>query len=67
MHTIYTAAPPEYGKQDFFKIKAMPELSSKGTLRATRVPLKDFKILNAEPVIVQFALPSGSYVYIWLR
>ncbi|MBI4361387.1 tRNA pseudouridine(13) synthase TruD [Candidatus Micrarchaeota archaeon] len=44
-----------------FKLKSMPELSAKGVLRPTRVPLKDFQIVSEEPLVVRFSLPSGSY------
>lgn len=52
--------------QESFKLKAMPELSAKGALRPSIVPLKDFQVLQDEPVQVQFSLPSGSYATVAL-
>ncbi|HLD75613.1 MAG TPA: tRNA pseudouridine(13) synthase TruD, partial [Candidatus Norongarragalinales archaeon] len=46
---------------DFFKLKSMPELSSKGAFRAVRVPLKDFEVLDEKPLRIRFALPPGAY------
>ena len=47
--------------QESFRMKSMPELSSKGTFRALRVPLKDLEVLEENPLVVRFCLPSGSY------
>ena len=47
--------------KEVFLIKGMPELSSKGTARPMAVLLKDFEILEKEPVKIRFSLPSGSY------
>ncbi|MDP2717764.1 MAG: tRNA pseudouridine(13) synthase TruD [Candidatus Micrarchaeota archaeon] len=48
-------------QKESFKIKAMPQLSAKGTFRPTRVPLKGFEVMARKPVVVRFSLPSGSY------
>lgn len=47
--------------KDFFKLKSMPELSSKGAFRPTRVPLNGFEVLETNPLKIRFSLPSGSY------
>ncbi len=51
---------------EIFKLKSMPELSSKGTFRPTKVPLKGFEIFEDKPVKVRFALPSGAYATVAL-
>ncbi len=59
-------------KPDFFKIKSMPNLSVKGTFRATQVPLKDFSAEDttledgSTAAVVRFSLPSGSYATVAL-
>ncbi len=47
-----------------FRIKELPEISSKGTHRTALSPLKDFKFNNS---IFQFSIPSGSYATVALR
>lgn len=47
-----------------FKIKALPEISSKGGYRTVFAPLKDFSF--AENTL-KFSLPSGSYATVALR
>jgi len=44
--------------QEDFKIRGIPELTSKGTYRTLFAPLKDFKYSDN---IFQFELPSGCY------
>ncbi len=59
-------------KTELFKVKSMPNLSVKGTLRPTQVPLKDFaaedKTLEdgSQAAVVRFSLPSGSYATVAL-
>ncbi|MBI2445171.1 tRNA pseudouridine(13) synthase TruD [Candidatus Micrarchaeota archaeon] len=59
-------------KPEFFKIKSMPNLSVKGTFRATEVPLKDFSAEDnvlqdgMKAAVVRFSLPSGSYATVAL-
>jgi tRNA pseudouridine13 synthase len=59
-----------------FKIKEMPEMSSKGESRKTFFEIKDFKIISIEDddlhekkkkAIIQFSLPKGSYATVLLR
>ncbi len=50
-------------KQDF-KMKALPEVNSKGTYRALLAPMKDFDYSNN---VFAFSLPSGSYATSALR
>ncbi len=48
--------------KEMFKIKSLPELSSKGTLRPAFIALKNFKARKVKTgVQVQFELQSGSY------
>lgn len=47
--------------KESFRIKSMPELSSKGSFRPLFVPLKGFEVLDDKPLKLRFALPSGSY------
>ncbi|MBI5225884.1 tRNA pseudouridine(13) synthase TruD [Candidatus Micrarchaeota archaeon] len=59
-------------KPAFFNVKSMPNLSVKGTLRPTQVPLKDFsaedKVLEdgTKAAVVRFSLPAGSYATVAL-
>ncbi|MBI5229373.1 tRNA pseudouridine(13) synthase TruD [Candidatus Micrarchaeota archaeon] len=48
-------------EKEAFRLKSMPELHSKGSLRPLFVPLKDFAVLFPSPVKIGFSLPSGSY------
>lgn len=48
-------------EQSKFNIKGMPELTSKGSQRPVFVRFSGFKVLEKEPLKVQFSLPSGSY------
>ncbi len=48
-------------EQSKFNIKGMPELTSKGAQRPVFVRFSGFKVLEKEPLKVQFSLPSGSY------
>jgi tRNA pseudouridine13 synthase len=52
--------------KDAFRMKAMPELASKGAYRTLLAPLKDFKF-DSESVTFGFALPSGSYATVAMR
>ncbi len=51
-------------RKNDFKIKGIPELSSKGHFRTLFAPLKDFSFENS---IFRFSLPSGSYATVALR
>ncbi|MFH0713986.1 MAG: tRNA pseudouridine(13) synthase TruD [Candidatus Micrarchaeota archaeon] len=53
-------------KQEQFKLKSMPEMTSKGTQRSLIAPIAHFKILQENPVQIQFALPSGCYATVAL-
>lgn len=44
-----------------FKLKRMPELSSKGSLRTLFVCLRGFEVLNDKPLTLRFSLQSGAY------
>lgn len=58
----------EISKEEF-KIKEIPELSSKGALRETFFEIKDFKF-SVEPnkrVFIQFSLLKGTYATVLLR
>lgn len=50
--------------KDKFKIKELPEVSSKGTYRTLLAPLKDFSFDNS---VFRFSLPSGSYATVAMR
>jgi len=50
-----------------FKFKTMPWLSCRGSKRALVVPLKNFVVLNENPVTIRFELPAGSYATIAIR
>ena len=47
--------------QEMFLLPAIPELGSKGGVKTRVVKINDFKILQKEPVKLQFTLQSGSY------
>ena len=51
-------------RKEDFKIKSLPEISSKGTKRALLVELKDFSFVND---VFRFSLPSGSYATVAMR
>ncbi len=59
-------------KTELFKVKSMPNLSVKGTLRPTQVPLKGFSAEDTtredgtQAARVRFSLPSGSYATVAL-
>ena len=54
--------------KESFKIKSMPELSMKGSLRSIIAPVKDIKTTASENEInVEFSLPSGAYATIFLN
>jgi tRNA pseudouridine13 synthase len=53
--------------QEGFLLKSIPELASKGALRALFIPLKDFEVLQEFPAKIRFSLPSGSYATVALR
>ena len=49
-------------EQTKFKIKGMPELSSKGTLRSALAPIAKFQTMSEMGEnVVRFCLPAGSY------
>ncbi|MEM0201225.1 MAG: tRNA pseudouridine(13) synthase TruD [Candidatus Micrarchaeaceae archaeon] len=51
-----------------FKIKSMPELSMKGSLRTAIAPVNNILLINEnEDIIVNFELGSGSYATIFLN
>lgn len=51
-------------EKDAFRMKAMPELASKGTRRTLFAPLRDF---NFSADTFRFALPAGSYATAAMR
>jgi tRNA pseudouridine13 synthase len=51
---------------DDFRMRSIPEISSKGTFRTALAPLKDFSFCNKENIF-RFSLPSGSYATMVLR
>ncbi len=53
--------------QSQFKLKSIPELSSKGTLRASIAPISHFAIVEKEPAKVTFCLSSGNYATVALE
>ncbi len=54
-------------EQSKFKIKGMPELSSKGTLRPAQVPIAQFEAMSEMGEnVIRFALPAGSYATVAL-
>jgi len=53
-------------KKDDFRIKEIPEISSKGTFRTAFAPLKDFSF-SPESSTFRFSLQSGSYATSALR
>jgi tRNA pseudouridine13 synthase len=50
--------------KDAFKVKALPEIRSKGTYRTLLAPMKDFNYSSGR---FHFSLPSGSYATIAMR
>lgn len=50
-----------------FRIRPLPELSSKGTVRPLFVPLKDFSYEAGEDALFRFSLPAGAYATVALR
>ncbi|MFH0737305.1 MAG: tRNA pseudouridine(13) synthase TruD [Candidatus Micrarchaeota archaeon] len=58
-------------EKDALRMKAMPEISSKGTYRTLLAPLRDFSA-SAPPsahdaIVFRFSLPSGSYATVAMR
>jgi tRNA pseudouridine13 synthase len=51
-------------QRDAFRMKAMPEIASKGTYRTLLAPMKDF---NFQADTFRFSLPAGSYATVALR
>ena len=47
--------------QEMFKLPAIPELATKGSLKPRLVKITNFAILQKEPLKLQFTLPSGAY------
>ncbi|MFQ5406649.1 MAG: tRNA pseudouridine(13) synthase TruD, partial [Candidatus Micrarchaeia archaeon] len=52
--------------KESFKVKGIPEISSKGAKRRLFVKLSDFEILQEKPLLLRFSLPSGSYATVAL-
>ncbi len=50
--------------RDAFRMKAMPEIASKGAYRTLLAPMKDF---NFQKDTFRFALPAGAYATVALR
>ncbi len=50
--------------RDAFRMRAMPEIASKGTHRTLLAPMKDF---NFQKDTFRFALPAGAYATVALR
>jgi tRNA pseudouridine13 synthase len=53
-------------QKDAFRMKALPEVASKGSYRTLLAPLKDFNFF-ADTTTFKFALPSGSYATVAMR
>ncbi|MBI4399182.1 tRNA pseudouridine(13) synthase TruD, partial [Candidatus Micrarchaeota archaeon] len=53
--------------KEMFKIKSLPEISSKGSFRTLLTPLKDFNYKVDEELILSFSLQAGSYATVVLR
>ncbi|MFH0885464.1 MAG: tRNA pseudouridine(13) synthase TruD [Candidatus Micrarchaeota archaeon] len=53
-------------QKDAFRMKALPEIASKGSYRTLLAPLKDFNF-NGDTTTFSFALPSGSYATVAMR
>jgi tRNA pseudouridine13 synthase len=51
-------------RKDAFRMKALPEIASKGTYRTLLAPLKDF---NYKDATFRFSLPAGSYATVAMR
>jgi tRNA pseudouridine13 synthase len=49
-----------------FRLKAIPEIASKGTYRTLLAPLKDFNF-DADTTTFRFSLPAGSYATVAMR
>jgi tRNA(Glu) U13 pseudouridine synthase TruD len=56
-------------KKEDFRIKALPEIASKGSYRALLAPLRDFNVSGSESSVLafRFSLPSGSYATMAMR
>lgn len=55
-------------KMEEFKIKPMPELSMRGSLRTLMMPVKDMSYnAKGKEITVDFSIPSGSYATILLN
>ncbi|OIO23404.1 tRNA pseudouridine(13) synthase TruD [Candidatus Micrarchaeota archaeon CG1_02_51_15] len=53
--------------KESFKVKSIPEVTSKGGFRTLSAPLKGFKVLEEKPLKLRFALPSGAYATVALK
>lgn len=51
-------------QKDAFRMKAIPEIASKGTYRTLLAPMKDFSYSD---LVFRFCLPSGSYATVAMR
>jgi len=49
-----------------FKLKAIPEIASKGTYRTLLAPLKNFNF-DPDTITFRFSLPAGSYATVAMR
>ncbi len=47
--------------QEMFKLPAIPELATKGSLKPRLVKVTNFTVIQNEPLVIQFTLPSGAY------
>jgi tRNA pseudouridine13 synthase len=60
-------------KKDDFRVKALPEINSKGAYRTLLAPMKDFNLsvetsdAAGAPAAFRFSLPSGSYATVAMR
>ncbi|MEW6036160.1 MAG: tRNA pseudouridine(13) synthase TruD [Candidatus Micrarchaeota archaeon] len=55
-------------EKEAFRMKALPELASKGTYRTLLAPLKGFSVSSSESGMrFRFELPSGSYATVAMR
>jgi len=50
-----------------FKLAALPELSSRGSLRPLFINMAGFRMLEKEPLRIRFSLPAGAYATVAVK
>ena len=53
--------------KEMFRMKGMPELSSKGVPRPIFAPYLGFRIIESDGPVLEFSLPNGSYATVLLH